>query len=341
MKIWIDISNAPHVLFFKGIIKELEKKHTVLVTAREYGPILDMLKMHGIKFKAIGEHGGKELETKLVKSSERMIELTYLISKEKPDVCVYKYSIEAARVAFGLRIPSIAVADNEYGYAQDMLTLPFADSVIVPSAMLKSDLKEFGVQENKVIRFMGVCEVANIAGFSPSDTMLKELKLDHKIPIVVVRPEPYYASYYAKNTKFIEKVIRALKKKNKEIQIVVIPRGEEDMALEKKFSYVKVVDKAIDTLDLCYHADLVISAGGTMNREAALLGVPTISCFPEKFLAVDRFLVGKGIMRYCELKNFKGDLLKVEKKKVHRKVPPLDDPSPIILKEIARLGRKK
>ncbi len=340
MKIWIDISNAPHALFFKEIIKELKKKHKVLVTARDYGPIFDVLKMNGIKFKPIGTHGGKELEQKLMKSAERMLELTRLISKEKPDVCAYKYSIEAARVSFGLGIPSVAIADNEYGHAQNMLTLPFADSVIVPRAILTSDLQRFGVKDNKVIRFDGVCETANVAGFSPSDRIVKEMDLDPEIPIVIVRPEPYYASYYRKGTRFTEKLIRALNKNNERIQIVVIPRSEKEKALEKKFSNVRTVDSTIDSLNLCYHADLVISAGGTMNREAALLGVPTIACFPESFLAVDRFLVGKGIMEHCSANTLKGKKLKVEKKKGHRKVPVLEDPSQIVIKEIERLGRK-
>ena len=340
MKIWIDISNAPHALFFKEIIKELKKKHKVLVTARDYGPIFDVLKMNGIKFKPIGTHGGKELEQKLMKSAERMLELTRLISKEKPDVCAYKYSIEAARVSFGLGIPSVAIADNEYGHAQNMLTLPFADSVIVPRAILTSDLQRFGVKDNKVIRFDGVCETANVAGFSPSDRIVKEMDLDPEIPIVIVRPEPYYAAYYRKGTRFTEKLIRALNKNNERIQIVVIPRSEKEKALEKKFSNVRTVDSTIDSLNLCYHADLVISAGGTMNREAALLGVPTIACFPESFLAVDRFLVGKGIMEHCSANTLKGKKLKVEKKKGHRKVPVLEDPSQIVIKEIERLGRK-
>ena len=341
MKIWIDISNAPHVPFFRGIIKELEKKHKVLVTARDFGPIFDLLKMNGIKFRRIGEHGGKDLDMKLIKSSERMIELTKLISEEKPDVCAYKYSIEAARVSFGLGIPSVAVADNEFGHAQNMLTLPFASSVIVPSAMLRSDLQKFGVQDDKAVRFNGVCEVANVSGFTPSDKVINELKIDPKIPLVVLRPEPYYASYYAKNRRFTDMIIRRLNKDNKEIQIIVIPRADEDKKLEKKFRNVKVIEDAIDALNLCYHADLVISAGGTMNREAALLGVPTISCFPESFLAVDRFLVGKGIMKYDEPSCLAKKKLVVEKKKGHARRPPLEDPAPIIIREIERLGKKK
>lgn len=126
MKVWVDISNAPHVTFFKSVVKELEKEHDILVTARDYGPIFDLLKMYKIKFKPVGEHGGRNLAKKLVKSSERIIELVDLIEKEKPDICLYKYSVEAARVAFGLQIPSIAIADNEYAYAQNILTLPFA-----------------------------------------------------------------------------------------------------------------------------------------------------------------------------------------------------------------------
>jgi len=341
LKVWIDISNAPHVPFFRGIIKELEKKHKVLVTARDFGPIFDLLKMNGIKFKGIGEHGGKELDQKLIKSSERMIGLTKLISEEKPDVCAYKYSIEAARVSFGLGIPSVALADNEYGYAQNMLTLPFAGSVIVPSAIMKSDLQKFGVQDDKAIRFNGVCEVANVSGFSPSDKVLKELDIDPAIPIAVLRPEPYYASYYAKKSRFTEMIIKRLNKDNNEIQIIVVPRADEDKKLEKKFKNVKVIGEAIDALNLCYHADLVISAGGTMNREAALLGVPTISCFPESFLAVDRYLVGKGIMKYAEPASLSKKKLVVEKKKGHARRPPFEDPAPIVIREIERLGKKK
>jgi len=341
MKIWIDISNAPHVIFFKSLIKELKKEgHEVLVTARSYGPIFGLLRMYKIKFIPVGEHGGKDLGAKLIKSAERTLELGQLIIKEKPDACVYKYSIEAARVAFGLGIPSIAVADNEYGFAQNMLTLPFATKVVIPKAIMKKELEKYGISEERLLHFDGVCEVANVRGFTPIGDVFSQLGLSKATPLVVLRPEPYLASYYGRKTSFLEPIIKKLNADNKKIQIVVIPRSGDEKKLEKKFVNVKVVEEAMDALSLVHGADLVISAGGTMNREAALLGTPTISCFPEKFLAVDRYLVSKGLMKYAEPAELLKKNLKVKKKTTPSKKSSLEDPTNIIKRELKRLAKK-
>lgn len=338
MKVWIDISNAPHVIFFKSLIKELKKeRYAVLVTARDYGPIFGLLRMYKIKFIPVGEHGGKDIGDKLLKSAERTLELGKLIRKEKPDVCVYKYSIEAARVAFGLGIPSIAVADNEYGFAQNMLTLPFATKVVVPKAIMKKELEKYGVTEDKLVQFDGVCEIANVRGFKPVEDIFSQLGLSKAQPLVVLRPEPYLASYYGRKSNFLEPIIRKLNKDNKRVQIVVIPRSDVEKRLELKFRNVKVIEKAVDALSLSHNADLVVSAGGTMNREAALLGTPTISCFPEKFLAVDRYLVSKGLMKYAEPSELLKKNLRVKKKKASKKKISMEDPTNLIKKEIKRL----
>ncbi len=338
MKVWIDISNAPHVIFFRSLIKELKVEgHEVLVTARDYGPIFGLLRMYKIKFIPVGEHGGKDVGDKLLKSAERTMELGKLIRREKPDICIYKYSIEAARVAFGLGIPSIAVADNEYGFAQNMLTLPFANKVVIPKAIMKKELEKYGVMEDKLVQFDGVCEVANVRGFKPVEDIFSQLGLSKAHPLVVLRPEPYLASYYGRKSNFLEPIIRKLNKDNKKLQIVIIPRSDMEKALEKKFRNVKVIEKAVDALSLSHNADLVVSAGGTMNREAALLGTPTISCFPEKFLAVDRYLVAKGLMKYAEPSELLKKKLRVEKKKAARKKIIMEDPVNIIKREMKKL----
>ncbi len=292
MKVWIDITNAPHVHFFKGIIRELEKAgHEVLITTRNFDGLTGILDALGLDYYVVGKHGGATLEGKLIASAERVYKLSRLIIEEKPDMALYKHSVEAPRVAFGLGIPSIGFVDNETAIAQNKLFLPLTKLVLYPKAIDAYELIRCGADPNGMKPVNGFSELAHLYGFRPHRKVLKELGLK-KYGYIVMRTEPVKANYFNGPEKSVlEDVIPLLP----EIPIVLFPRTEEQRRRFERFDNVIMPEKPVDSLSLLYYARLMIGAGGTMNREAIALGTPTISTYPGKLLAVTKWLIELGV----------------------------------------------
>lgn len=276
--IWVDITNLPHVLFFKEFIGG----HETLVTSRDFGELNALLDSHGIEHISVGRHGGKSPESKLVESSKRVEKLTSTVSN-KADVAISKQSVEMPRVAFGLGIPAIQFIDNEYAEKQNRIVLPLCSKIIVPEALDADRLTAQGAAKEQIVKVKCLFEATQIKNFEPDPDVPKAHGLEDYI---VVRPEPYMASYFDSRG-ITEELIERLKS---EYQIVVLPRGDEKYG-------VKTLSN-VDSLGLMYYAKAVLSGGGTMTREAALLGTPAISYFSQELLGVDRFLIEKGLLRH-------------------------------------------
>ena len=293
MKVWIDLTSLPHVNFFRALIKRLENAgNEVMVTSREFGLMNGILDDNGIRHVSVGSHGGKDLEEKLVKSSERLIELARLVSKEKPDLGLSKHSIECARVCFGLSIPSVMVIDHETAAKQTRLTAPLTDVVVTPDVTDVEKLRSYGAKD--VETFHGVCEVAHFRDFSPSDAVLGQLGLSKNDTIIIARSEPLLASHNFHRSVLFQ-ALSGIRKDVPDVKIVFIPRHTEDP--EKYRGLDAIIPKSsIDTLSLYSFASLMLGAGSCMNREAAIGGCPTISICPDRLPGVDRFLVEKGLM---------------------------------------------
>lgn len=326
MKVWIDLSNAPHVRFFKGLIRELEKEHEVLVTARQFGYLEGMLEKYEIRAKIIGKHGGKDNERKLFESINREQGLAKLVKDEKPDVFVGKHSVEGARVAYGLGIRSIMVADNENGTAMNDLFIPLAGTLVIPVAMESAVRERYGNRD--IVTFNGVCEMAHIDDFEPDKSVMDSLGIDGR-KMLVVRTGPLEAHYFNDNGSNLAKFLKGL-----DYQVVAFPRNCVDKEELERIGVV-IPEEGIDTLSLTYYADAFLGEGGTMNREAALLGTPAVSCYPEKLLAVDRFLIKKGLMRHSlDTKEIKEAIESADKEKSREKaievVSGLESPIPKI-----------
>ncbi|ASJ06955.1 DUF354 domain-containing protein [Thermococcus pacificus] len=292
MKVWVDITNAPHVHFFKGVIRELEKAgHEVLVTTREFDGLTGILDMYGFDYYVVGRHGGATLEGKLIAGTERMYRLSKLIVEEKPDLAIYKHSAEAPRVAFGLQIPSIGFVDNETAIAQNKLILPYTKLLLFPKAIDAYDLLKCGADPNGMRPVNGFSELAHLYGFRPDRRVLTELGVKRH-GYIVMRTEPVKANYFNGPEKSVlEDVIPLLP----DVPIVLFPRTEEQRARFERFDNVIMPERPVDSLSLLHYAKLMIGAGGTMNREAIALGTPTISTYPGRLLAVTRWLVEKGV----------------------------------------------
>lgn len=297
MKIWIDIVNAPHVWFFKNIIKYLENEdEQVFITARKHGDVHQLLDLFEIPYTSVGRHGAT-LEQKLLRSTERVYNLSKIIEKEKPDVAVSKHSIELPRVSFGLKIPSVYVLDNEHAIAANRLTLPLCNKIIIPEAMNVWEVLKTGADPNAIIRYNGTSELIHFEDFNFNPNIFQDLNLDlKKSRTILMRPEPALASYLDADCK--KSVLSPIVDQLQDYaNILIIPRFKEQQQIFAENENVTIIKPPVDTFSLIKKSDLVIGAGGTMNREAALLGTPVISCYPGKLLAVDGYYIKKGLMR--------------------------------------------
>ena len=336
MKIWIDISNAPHIHFFRNVIKELKiRGHNVIVTARNFDSIREILDLYSIEYQIVGRHGGFSLKDKLIESSKRILELTEIISKESPDLALYKHSVEASRVSYGLKIPSICVMDNEIADSQNKLMLPLSTRIIAPEAIPVKEITKYGVHRENIRRFYGVCELAHVRDFIPDERVIESFNFDR--PLIVMRPEPIMANYYRgdRNKSVIRDIIADCPI---DATFVVFPRSDHQRKLFD-FDNVIVPERAIDSLSLIYYSDLVISAGGSMNREAIALETPAISAFPGRVLSVTQFLIDLGIKDHSldprEIWRTAEDFMTDEyKKDVRKALKKMENPVDVVLEEI-------
>lgn len=330
MKIWIDIVNTPHVRFFNGIIKKLRKDgHEVLITARDFSNIHDLLDIFGLEYTSIGDHG-VTLEEKLLSSTKRAYDLSKVISKEDIDIAITKHSIELPRVAFGLGIPNIFILDNEHAIAANKLTLPLTNKLIIPEIFDVWNTIKFGMNPNNIVQYNGTCEITHLEDFKYNEKILETLNLDldDNKKIILMRPEPSLASYL--HTDCTKSVLTPIVNELKDIaNILVIPRFKAQSTIFKDIPHVHVIKTPVDTFSLTKRADLLIGAGGTMNREAALLKTPVISCYPGKVLSVDKYYIEKGLMKRStdlnEIIKLAKELLTKKSKEVELKTDNLID----------------
>ncbi len=297
MDVWIDLTNSPHVHYFSQLIKKFEKEGIeYFITLRNFQNLEDVIKLYTYNTKpiSIGVHG-ETLDEKLINSAKRIIELTKIVNDKKPKVAITKHSVELPRVACGLNIPSIFVVDNEYADAQNRLTLPIVNDIIAPKGINKTLLRKQGGRD--FLTFDGTCEVANVNSrlnniLPLNKNIIDELGLNKDLPIIVMRSRPN-SSYCNGKKDILPEIIKKLNKKI-DCNIVAFPRDEKQKKLYKSLNVF--VPETIDSISLLYYADAMIGAGGTMNREAAVLGIPTVSCYPEHILGVDKYLINKGRM---------------------------------------------
>jgi predicted glycosyltransferase len=316
--IWIDITNLPHVLFFRDFIK----KNDCLVTTRDYGNLTNLLDLNEIEYLLIGRHGGKEPMSKLLESSKRVEELTRVVSENDVEVAVAKHSVELPRVAYGLGIPSIFILDNEHAEQQNRLTLPLVSSLITPKALDQRVILKQGADSKRTKTFYGVCEASHLKNFEADKNGVREFD-----DYVVVRSEPYLAAYF-KSKAQTQTLIDRLD--NMGYRVIVLPRGEE--------RYKGAIHlENVDALNLIYHSRAFFGGGGTMNREAAILGVPAVSFYSQELLGVDSFLIKLGLLHHTTTLDFEFESFIEEKglkKKVERIRKTFQDPFEVIKSEM-------
>lgn len=304
MKVWIDILTPKQALFFKELSSRLEEEgHEVLMTTRKYREVNQLLEAKGLSAKVVGEHGGPSPYGKLTASVERMAKLAPLIKDWAPDAAISFSSVEASRVAFGLRIPHYCVSDSPHAEAASRLSIPLSKKLFSPFAIPKRAWLKYGISPRNIVAYRALDPAAWLKNFKPDGGVLSKLGLSGKKPIVTVRPEEAFAAYLSPETLRRSVAVEAARLLEgwANAQIVVLPRYEEQVSLLKdEFSgseKVKVAEAVIDGPSLLAYSSAFVGAGGTMTAEAALLGTPAISCFPSTPTYVEKFLLRKGLIK--------------------------------------------
>ena len=294
MKIWFDISNSPHVNMFYQLIKELESDgHEVIITSRPLANTIALLDQKGLKHTTVGEHYGKNFLKKVFGYPIRVKQLRKFLKGKKIDLAISQSSFHSPVVAKLLGIPSIYTNDNEHAMGNKPAFI-CATKILIPENLAVEKIAKAGVSAKKVIQYPGVKE--GIYLWSKGEEIQAKRKQNTSGEIkIYIRPEPQTAQYYKGKENFLDDTILALQEK---YSIIVLPRDDNQSAhyKQEKFHKTQVPDKPLGFDAIAEDCTIFIGAGGSMTREMAILGIPTISVYQDDLLDVDSFLLSKGLM---------------------------------------------
>lgn len=301
-RIWLDPLTPKQALFCQKIADRfLAANFEIIYTTRDYAEATGRLELLGIQATVIGKHGGGLRYEKLLASAERVVALTKYINEIKPDLGFAFASPESARVAFGLGIPYFTANDSPHSYYVAQLTIPFAQTLFTPWIMRDSWIK-LGVPPKKISTYHGLDPVAWLKDFSPNQNTLRKIGLNSGDEYVIIRPEETQAAYLSglvdEGNPVTTPVIIRILETFPDLSIIVLCRYEtQRKKMQARFgNRIIVPDRVVDAPSLLSSAILLVGAGGTMNQEAALMGIPVISCYPGNQLDTEKFLITKQLL---------------------------------------------
>jgi predicted glycosyltransferase len=293
MRVWFDLSNSPHINLFVRMIRELEAEgHQVVITCRPLANTIDLLDLHRLSYEVVGIHYGGKFAAKAFGYPVRIWQLWRYLKPLQIDVAISQSSFHSPLVAWLLGVRSIYMNDNEHAMG-NIPSFLFARKIMVPEFLAAEKLRRQWANPRKVVNYPGVKEGIYLWEL---DERLRQAgnRSKRKVrPTVYIRPEPWTAQYYKGSRNFLDDLILGIKDK---VDVVVLPRGR-DQGLHYRgpqFAGVRVIDTALDLADIAPDCDLFVGAGGTMTREMAVLGIPTVSVYQDELLDVDRYLLKVG-----------------------------------------------
>ena len=296
MRVWVDLTNSPHPLVMRPIVERLRAGgHEVSVTARDFAQTVELAQRLGLEPIVIGRHRGGAVGAKARGLASRSVALARWARPRGFELAFGHGSNDVTVAAAALRIPSATMFDYEWASVQHNVNCRLARVVVVPDAIPPARLERYGAR-GKLRTYPGLKEEYYLADFEPSPAVLGELGLDPREPIVVVRTPPAVSLYH----RFENELFAAVLARVQGSQAVVLPRIESQRRELLHAGGFIVPERAIDAQSLIAYADLVISAGGTMNREAVALGTPVWTTFEGRLGAVDERLIAEGRMRRLE-----------------------------------------
>lgn len=294
-KVWIDMDNSPHVPFFAPIIEELRRRgYSVVLTARDCFQVRELANLFHLSCKLIGRHSGKQKVRKLAGLGIRALALIPTILREKPDLALSHSSRAQLIASTALRIPSLMLGDYEFSKAWFLIRPTWLMCPeVIPEDALDYD-------RNRILKYPGIKEDVYVPRFQPDPSIKAQLGLGENGVVVTLRPPADDAHYHNPESDELFRAAIDFLSHDPNAKMVLLPRNEKQASFARKawpnlFSTGKIVipEQVVDGLNLIWHSDLVISGGGTMNREAAALRVPVYSIFRGKIGAVDRYLANK------------------------------------------------
>ncbi len=297
MRVWVDLTNSPHVLVMRPLIARLRAAgHDVEVTARDFAQTLELCARFGIAHTAIGRHRGERLGDKAFGLMARSVALARWARPRRFDLALGHGSNDVTVAARMLGVPSATAFDYEWARVQHTVNCRLARAVVVPHAIPPQRLRRYGATATKLRRYPGFKEEYYLADFEPDTAVLDELGIDRGAPLAVVRTPPEVSLYHRFESPLFAQVLERLRG----TQTVVLPRtAEQRVELRARGGFL-VPEHAVDAQSLVALADLVVSAGGTMNREAVALGTPVVTTFAGRLGAVDERLLAEGRLARLE-----------------------------------------
>ncbi|HLO59740.1 MAG TPA: DUF354 domain-containing protein [Bacteroidales bacterium] len=287
MKIWFDLSNSPHINLFAALIRDLSRDHEIMITCRPLANTIELLDLYQFKYTVVGKHYGGKLTSKLFGYPVRVSQLYNFLKKQKPDIAISQSSFHSPITAWLLGIPSIYMNDNEHAMG-NIPSFVFATKILIPEFLDRRKVHKQWARDSKIIQYPGVKEGIYLWN-SPISYKNQEVQK------IYVRPEPWIAQYYKGAVNFLDDLLLYLKDR---AEVVLLPRGKEQAVHyeDERFKGIVVLNKPQSLQDIASQCRLFIGAGGTMTREMAVLGIPTISVYQDTLLDVDQYLIDKGMM---------------------------------------------
>jgi uncharacterized protein len=299
MKIWVDLTGPAHVLVLRPIVERLRAAdHEVLVTSREYTQTQELLDLHGMDHTPIGRHGGASRVRKLARLIERTGAMRRFGRGRHFDLALAHGSNDLAIAARLLGIPEANMHDYEYATTQHQIGCRLARRVIFPDRVPPERLRRFGVGPDRLVQYPGLKEEYYLSDFEPDREILAKLGVEQGRVVVVVRPPPDVSLYHRKSNPLFPQVLLRVGR-DEGVQAVVLPRtpAQRDYIRVLGLPSVIVPEHAVDAQSLIAASDLVVSAGGTMNREAVAFDVPVYTTYGGRLGGVDEALIREGRLR--------------------------------------------
>jgi uncharacterized protein len=293
MRVWVDVTNSPHVLVFRPLIALLrERGHEVDVTAREYAQTMELLQLHGMEATAVGRHGGASTLGKARSEVSRLSGLRRWAKPRRFDLALAHGSHDLTLTARALGIPSATTFDYEFAWLQHQLGCRAATRVVVPETIPVERLAVYGAKPPKLRRYEGLKEEYYLADFEPGPVDVPDGR-----QLVVVRTPPEVSLYHRHGNPLFRDLLGRVGR-DERVHAIVLPRTAEQRETIRSLGLPSLVvpDRAVDAQSLIAAAAVVVSAGGTMNREAVALGTPVYTTFGGRLGAVDQALIRDGTL---------------------------------------------
>lgn len=296
--VWVDMLNSPNVHFMRPILAELRRREVpYVVTIRDFAQTRALCNLFGIEHSVIGVHGGRSLIGKSTNLLARVRELRRFARQARPSMILTHNSYSQLAAGWTLGLPSVTTMDYEYQPANH-LAFRCATRVFLPDVLPKAIVRRQGAAGRKTWWFHGLKEHISLAGFEPDPDYLRGIGVNVERIVVVVRPPADFALYHRFENVLFRQVLDWLKARD-DAAVLLFPRtdAQRDQLAAQGYEALIWAGETLDGLNLVAGADLVVSAGGSMNREAAVLGTPAYSVYAGKLGGVDKALIRVGRLR--------------------------------------------